>query len=131
MKGILLVSAFFIAFLSACGGNQPLYADNGNPGRIKAVFFYDDNHNGQMDGGESVLQAQQIAGISQEVSCPPSGTPIYQDSNANGVIEFDNLKPGKYCLALNNGFLPTTRMDQEVYVSSDQVTAVYFGIARP
>ena len=126
----LMVFVLTVVLLTACGGGQSVFTDNGNPGHIKAVFFYDDNRNGQMDDGESGLQAQQIAGMAQETSCPPTSTPVYHDSDSNGIIEFNDLRPGKYCLYLNNGFLPTTKLTQEVYVSSDQVTTVYFGIVK-
>lgn len=125
-----LVFVFMLVLLTACGESAPPYVDNGNPGQIKAVFFYDDNGNGQMDDGEEGVQAQQIAGMSQEISCPPTSTPVFEDSDSSGAIEFNDLKPGKYCLYLNNGFLPTTKQTQEVYVSSDQVTTVYFGVTR-
>lgn len=126
----LLVLVSMLILLTACGQSQPPYVDNGTPGRIKAVFFYDNNWNGKMEEGETGLQAQLIAGLSQEVSCPPTSAPVFRDSDSNGVIEFNNLKPGKYCLYLNNGFLPTTSLTREVYVSSDLVTIVFFGIAK-
>jgi uncharacterized protein (DUF2141 family) len=126
----LLVFVLMLVLLTACGASEPPYTGNGNPGQIKAVFFYDDNKNGNMDSGEMGVQAQAIAGISQEVSCPPSGTPVYADTDASGTLEFRDLKPGKYCLYLNNGFLPTTKLTREVYVSSDRVTNVFFGIVK-
>ncbi|MDP1604825.1 MAG: hypothetical protein Q8M03_16355 [Legionella sp.] len=116
--------------LTACGENGPPYTDNGNPGQIKAFFFYDDNKNGVMDNGEEGVQGQSIAGLSQEVSCPPSSAPTFFDSDANGVHEIKDLKPGKYCLYLNNGYTPVTKLTQEAYVSSDMVTTIYFGLAR-
>lgn len=126
----LLVFGLMLILLTACGESKPPYVDNGNPGHIKAVFFYDDNRNGQMDASETSVYAEQIVGISQEVSCPPTSTPIFHDSDSSGVIQFNDLKPGKYCLYLSNGFLPTSKLTQEVYVSSEQVTTVYFGIAK-
>jgi hypothetical protein len=126
----LLVFGLILVLLTACGESEPPYTDNGNPGQIKAIFFFDDNKNGQQDDGETGVQAQSIVGIAQEVSCPPTSTPSYVDTDANGVYEFKDLKPGKYCLYLNNGFTPVTKMTQEVYVSSDMVTTVYFGLGR-
>jgi len=126
----LLVFLFVLVLLTSCGKSEPPYLDNGNPGQIKAVFFYDDNKNGKMDEGESGVQAQDIVGIAQEISCPPSGTPSFVDSDVSGVYVFDDLKPGKYCLYLNNGFTPVTSLTQEVYVSSDKVTTTYFGLGR-
>jgi hypothetical protein len=126
----LLLFVLALVFLTACGESKPPYTDNGNPGQIRAVFFYDDNKNGIMDNGEAGFQGQSIAGMSKEVSCPPTNTPTYFDSDANGIHQIDNLKPGKYCLYLNNGYTPVTKLTQEVYVSSDTVTTVYFGLAR-
>jgi hypothetical protein len=125
----LLVFSLLLVLLAACE-REPSYVDNGNPGQIKAVFFYDDNKNARMDAGEAGVQAQAIVGIAQEISCPPSSTPSYVNTDASGMHEFNDLKPGKYCLYLNNGFLPTTKLTQEVYVSSDLTTTVYFGIVR-
>ncbi len=126
----LLIFGLMLVLLTACGEDKPQYTDNGKPGHIKAVFFYDDNKNGEMDTGEEGVQAQAIVGIAQEISCPPTSTPSYVDSDASGVYEFNDLTPGKYCLYLNNGFTPVTKLTQEVYVSSDQVTTVYFGLGR-
>jgi len=126
----LLVFGLILVLLTACGESEPPYTDNGNPGQIKAIFFFDDNKNGQQDDGETGVQAQSIVGIAQEISCPPTSTPSYVDTDANGVYEFKDLKPGKYCLYLNNGFTPVTKLTQEVYVSSDVVTTVYFGLGR-
>ena len=126
----LLVFGLMLVLLTACGESEPPFTDNGNPGQIKAIFFFDDNKNGQQDDGETGVQAQSIVGIAQEVSCPPTSTPSYVDTDANGVYEFKDLKPGKYCLYLNNGFTPVTKLTQEVYVSSDMVTTVYFGMGR-
>lgn len=128
MKRFLIFSLIFV-LLTACGESEPPFTDNGNPGQVKAVFFYDDNKNGILDTGEEGVQAQLIGGISG-VSCPPNEKPTFIDSNVNGVYEFKDLQPGKYCVYLNNGFMPVTRMVQEVYVSSDAVTTVYFGLAR-
>ncbi|RJP51296.1 MAG: hypothetical protein C4583_08990 [Anaerolineaceae bacterium] len=125
----LLVFVLLIVLLTACQ-EQPTYVDNGTPGQIRAVFFFDDNKNGVMDDGEAGVQAQAIVGIAQEISCPPTSTPSFVDTDASGVHEFKNLKPGKYCLYLNNGFSPTTKLTQEAYVSSDLTTMVFFGIVR-
>ena len=65
----LLVFILSLAFLAGCQ-SQPDYTDNGNPGQIKAVIFYDDNRNGAMDDDETGAQTE--VGISQDVSCPPS-----------------------------------------------------------
>jgi hypothetical protein len=126
----LALFGLMLVLLTACGESEPPYTDNGNSGQIKVVFFYDDNKNGVMDESEVGVQGQSIAGLSQEVSCPPTSTPTYFDSDANGIHQIDNLKPGKYCLYLNNGYTPVTKLTQEAYVSSDMTTTVYFGLAR-
>lgn len=126
---LLPVFILILVLITACGESAPPFTDNGNPGQIRAVFFYDDNKNGVMDNEEEGVQARLIGGIS-DVSCPPGEKPSFTDSDANGVIEFKNLQPGRYCVNLNNGFTPVTKLGQEVYVSSDMVTVVYFGLAR-
>ena len=123
-----LLCGLMLVLLTACGESKPPFTDNGNPGQIKATVFYDDNKNGVLDSGEVGAQAQAILAISQDVSCPPTTIPPFVDTDANGTLEFKDLKPGKYCIALSNGFLPTTKLTQEVYVSSDLVTTVTFGI---
>ena len=126
----LIVFCLLFALVTACGPSEPLFTDNGNPGQIKVIAFYDDNKNGSMDNGEVAVQAEAIIAISQEISCPPANVPPFVDTDANGVHQFTDLKPGKYCIALSNGFNPTTKLTQEVYVNSDAVTEVTFGIAR-
>ncbi|MBC7879297.1 MAG: hypothetical protein H7Y59_19175 [Anaerolineales bacterium] len=126
MKRLLIFTLLF-TLLTGCDSKPP-YTDNGNPGQIKAVVFYDDNKNGTMDSGETGA-SQQVA-ISQEVSCPPSSLPDYVPTDANGEIVFKDLKPGKYCVATDYGFGFTTKLTQEVYVSSDLVTTVMFGLVR-
>jgi len=125
----LLAFVLALTLLTACD-SEPTYIDNGNLGQIKVIVFYDDNKNGMFDDGESGTQIQEVIGIAQEISCPPSSTPSYMNTDANGVLEFNELKPGKYCLYLNNGFNPVTKFTQEVYVSSDMITNVYFGLGR-
>ena len=126
----LLVFVLALILLTACGESEPPYVDNGNPGQVKAVIFYDDNRDGKKDADEAGVQAQEIVRITQELSCVPAGLPSFENTDANGVYEFTSLKPGKYCVVLNNGFNLTTKQTQEVYVSSEQVTTVYFGITR-
>ncbi len=127
MKRLLVVS-LWLGFLAGCA-SQPLYTDNGNSGQIKAVVFYDDNKNGVIDGAETGFQTQ--VALSQEVSCPPTGKPDWVDTDASGVHVYQDLKPGKYCVFSRGGGGGTTRLTQEVYVSSDQTTTVVFGEVRP
>jgi hypothetical protein len=126
MKSFLVI-VLALALLAGCQ-SQPPYTDNGNPGQIKVVAFYDANKNGAMDSGETGAQARFA--ISQEVSCPPSGTPSYAETDTTGVLLFKDLKPGRYCVFIDNGFMITTKMTQEVYVSSDLVTTVMFGMVK-
>jgi len=123
----ILVFGLVLVLLAACT-SQPTYTDNGNPGQIKAVVFYDDNKNGVMDGGE--VGAPQRVAISQDVSCPPTTTPNFIGTDASGVVTFNDLKPGMYCVFVDNGSGMTTKLTNQVYVSSDMVTTVYFGVVR-
>ena len=90
-------------------------------------MFYDDNKNETMDDGEKGVP-QRIA-ITQEVSCTPA-SPKFVPTDGNGEVFFKDLKPGKYCIAVNNGYGMTTKMQLQVYVSSDLVTVVPFGVVR-
>jgi uncharacterized protein (DUF2141 family) len=127
MKLLMWFTVFF-TLLAGCS-SQPAFVDNGNPGQIKAVVFYDDNKNSTMDAGE--IGAPLRVAISQEVSCPPSGTPNFVETDANGETIFTELKPGKYCVFVDNNSGMTTKMNQEGYVSSDQELVVMFGVVRP
>lgn len=129
MKRITFLRMILFLVLAGCG-TQPTYTDNGNPGQIEVTVFYDDNKNGKLDSGESGAPVE--AGISQDISCPPSSQDknIYSNADANGIALFENLKPGKYCVGLNGNYSNTTKMTLEVYVSSDRRTMVSFGIAR-
>ena len=128
MKRLLIVGLMLV-LLVGCK-SQPPYTDNGNPGQVKAVVFFDDNKNGTMDSGETGTQSQ--VAISQEVSCPPTGNPNWTATDSNGTYIFKDLKPGKYCvIPFGNGLSFTTKMTQEVYVNSDLMTTVMFGIEKP
>lgn len=122
-----LVFVLLLALLTSCD-RKPQYTDNGNPGQIKAVVFYDDNKNGTMDSGET--GAPQRVAITQEVTCTPTGTPNFVQTDVNGVTMFRDLKPGMYCVFIDNGYGMTTKMDYQVYVSSDLVTTVMFGVVK-
>ena len=117
-----------LTLLTGCQ-SQPTHIDNGNPGQLKAIVFYDDNKNGAVDNGESGTQAK--VAIAQEVSCPPINDPNWMDTDSSGVVLFEDLKPGKYCVfPFSNGLAMSTKMTQEVYVSSDAITTIIFGIVR-
>ena len=51
-----------------------------------------------MDANESGVQAQNIATISQEISCVPPNPPSSINTDANGRYEFKDLKSGQYCV---------------------------------
>jgi len=116
-----------IVLLTACGKSEPAYTDNGNPGQIKTIIFIDSNKNGVLDGNEKGVQAQ--VSVSQEVSCPPTSQPKWMDTDATGVYIFESLKPGKYCVIQNSNYSVTSKMTQEVYVSSDTVTTVTWTVS--
>jgi uncharacterized protein (DUF2141 family) len=126
----LLTFGLLLVLLTACSKSKPAYTDNGNPGQIKAVVFYDDNKNGTMDSGE--IGAQVEVGISQDVSCPASSMDKITifNADANGVALMKDIKPGKYCVAVNGNYSMTTKLTQDVYVSSDLVVTVMFGIVK-
>ncbi len=119
--------AFLLALLFSCT-TRPPYTDTGKPGQIKVIAFYDDNKNGVMDEGESGSPTK--VAISQEVSCPPSGNPSWIDTDTAGKYTFQDLEPGSYCVISLGAQSYTTRAAQEVYVSSDLVTTVVFGLLR-
>ena len=122
-----LAAAFIL--LAGCE-QQPTYTDNGNPGAIKATVFFDDNKNGTMDGNETGAPVE--IGVSQDISCPPSSLDknTFSRADTTGVAFIGSLKPGKYCVGLNGNYSNTTRMNLQVFVSSDLITVVAFGIVR-
>ncbi len=123
----LLVFGILVALLVACGKNAPAYTDNGNPGKIKVVVFTDSNQNGVLDNNEKGLQVKTA--LMQEISCPGTSQPAWQDSDANGVYIFNDLKPGKYCVIINTDRSVTSKMTQEVYVSSDATTTATWTVS--
>ncbi|HEY5729734.1 MAG TPA: SdrD B-like domain-containing protein [Anaerolineales bacterium] len=126
----LLVSVLVIAFLTACGESDPLFTDNGNPGHIKAVVFFDENQNGIMDGGEKGAPSIRLA-LGDQVGCTSStGSLSFIPTDSNGVVNFNDLKPGLYCVGIDNGYKTTTKLNLDAYVSSDMVTTVMFGVIR-
>jgi len=125
----LLVFVLSLVLLTSCQSG-PAYTDNGNPGQIKAIVFYDDNRNGTMDGGETGVQTK--VGISQDVSCPASNEDAvtYRETDADGVALFQDLKPGKYCVVPYGNPTMTTKLTREIFVSSDTITTVVFGMIQ-
>ena len=128
MKRLMVIVVFF-SLLAGCQ-SQPPYVDNGNSGQIKVVVFYDDNRNGALDSGE--MSGQFEVGISQDISCPPSSLKknTFSTTNETGVVLFNDLKPGKYCVGLKGNYSMTTKATQDIYVSSDMITTVAVGVVR-
>jgi uncharacterized protein (DUF2141 family) len=123
----LLVFVFLVALLAACAKSAPPYTDNGHPGQIKVNVFVDSNQNGVLDGNERGLQVKTT--LMQEVSCPGTSQPTWQDTDASGVYTFKDLKPGKYCVMIDTDQSVTSKMTQEVYVSSDDTTTATWTVA--
>lgn len=127
MKRLLFLGFVVVVLLAACARSAPPYTDNGNPGQIKVIVFVDGNQNGVLDGNEQGLQAKTA--IMQEISCPGTSQPAWQDTDASGVYTFKDLKPGKYCVIVNADRNITSKMTQEVYVSSDASTTATWTVA--
>jgi len=126
----LLVFILTLVLLTACGDSEPQFTDNGNPGHIKAVVFYDDNQNGIMDSGETGAPSIRLA-IADQVGCTTStGILTFIPTDADGVVNFNDLKPGLYCVAIDNGYKTTSKLNLDAFVSSDAVTTVMFGVIR-
>jgi hypothetical protein len=126
----LLVFVLFLVLLTACGESEPPFTDNGNPGQIRAIVFYDENQNGIMDGGETGAPSHRLA-LADRVGCSSStGSFTYIPTDSNGVVNFNDLKPGLYCVGIDNGYKTTTKLTLDAYVSSDKVTTIMFGVVR-
>jgi len=126
----LLIFGLMLVLLTACGESEPPYTDNGNPGQIKAVVFFDENQNGIIDGSETGAPSHRLA-LADQVGCSSStGTLNFVPTDSNGAVIFSDLKPGRYCVAIDNGYRTTTKLNLDAYVSSDMITTVYFGIIR-
>jgi hypothetical protein len=128
MKKLILFGLLGV-MLAGCA-SAPTITDNGNPGQIKAIVFYDTNRNGKLDSGETGPQIR--VGVSQDVSCPPSNDQLihWTATDANGVALIKDLNPGKYCVFADGNLGATTQMTLEVYLSSDQEVVVTFGVVK-
>jgi uncharacterized protein (DUF2141 family) len=129
MKRLLLLSLLVCLLLASCSTSQPKIVDNGKPGQIKVTVFVDKNGNGKLDQGESGAQDQ--VGISQYLSCPAThdNKITKAETDANGEVVFQNLKPGQYCvMGPGNSQTMTTKMTVEVNLSSEQTVEVIFGV---
>lgn len=123
---------FFVllAVVLASCAKAPTITDNGNPGQIKVIVFYDTNRNGKLDSGETGPQIR--VGVSQDVSCPASTDNLisWTPTDANGVTTIKDLKPGKYCVGVDGNIGATTALTVNVYLSSDQEAVVVFGLVK-
>jgi hypothetical protein len=74
------------------------------PGRLTGYVFHDYNGNGHIDSGEPFMLGVQIrlgAG-----GCPSSG---YSDDTTDmSGFSFDGLPPGRYCVSVDEGTLPSS-----------------------
>jgi len=126
----LLVFVLMLVLLTTCGESEPSFTDNGNPGHIKAVVFFDENQNGIMDDEDIGAPSIRLA-LADQVGCTSStGSLNFVPTDADGVVNFSDLKPGRYCVGIDNGYKTTTKLNLDAYVSSDVVTTVMFGIVR-
>ena len=83
-----------------------------------------------MDEGEALLVDEEI-GISQDISCPAGNMDkvTIGRTDSSGEVSFSGLPAGKYCIAYMGGKSMTTKLTVQVYLSSEQVTQVFFGIS--
>lgn len=128
---LLPVFVMLLALLSGCQGQgAALFTDNGNPGQVKAVVFHDKNSNGKLESGEKGAQVE--VAITQDIACLMTikDKTTVVSTDIDGVAIFSGLNPGKYCVAPFGNYGMTTKMTQEVFVSSDAVTSVVFGIVE-
>ena len=125
---MVLMIAFLITGCST--PSQAQINDNGKPGQIKAIVFFDANRNGAKDQGESGLTDH--VSISQEISCPPANykKTTTNETDADGETVFKDLKPGRYCVAYMGSKGVTTKMTVEVALSSEQTAQVAFGLSE-
>ena len=91
----LFIFVLFLAVFTGCS-SQPAFVDNGSPGQVQVVVYYDENHNSAMDANESGTQAK--LGISQDISCPPGNREkiTWILTEVNGIGLFEDQKPGKF-----------------------------------
>jgi hypothetical protein len=127
---VMLLMGLVIAGCGSTGQTQTKITDNGKPGQIKAIVFYDANRNGTQDQGEPGLTDN--VSISQDVSCPPSNLKNISraDSDTTGVAVFSGLKPGRYCVAYMGTRGLTTKLTDLVDLSSEQEIQVVFGASE-
>jgi hypothetical protein len=119
----LMVLALLISSCSA----EPEIFDNGNPGQINVVVFLDENRNGVKDQGEPGVIDR--VGLSQEKSCPAIDKETIVETSTSGETMYKDLQPGIYCVAYMGSKGVTTKLNVDVYLSSEQVAQVAFGLS--
>ena len=99
----LMLSVNLLLVLVAACSSVPEIIDNGNPGQIKVIVYFDDNRDGMMDAGEPGLVDE--VGISQDVSCPAGSMDLVTvaKTDSSGEAIFSDLEPGRYCVAYMGG----------------------------
>ena len=114
-------------FITGCSSSKSEIKDNGHPGQIKAIVFYDANHNRIQDPGEPGLKDR--VSLSQDFSCPATDSKkmTIVETDANGETVIGDLKPGHYCVAYSGDSTMTTKLTNEIDLSSEQTIQVIFG----
>jgi hypothetical protein len=127
MKKCIALGIVIGLLLMGCE-SEPEIVDTGQPGTIRVVVFADANRNDIYDEGEGV--PNQLVGISQDLSCPAGNieTVTKLNTDVNGEAYFEGLEPGKYCVMYMGSGKATTKLTHEIYLSSEQVLPVGFGI---
>jgi hypothetical protein len=83
-----------------------------------------------MDNDETGAPSHRLA-LADQVGCSSStGTLNFVPTDPDGIVIFSDLKPGGYCVAIDNGYKTTTKLNLDAYVSSDLVTTVMFGVIK-
>ncbi len=99
-------------------GNAPVHGD------LVVYKFLDENENGLYDEGEEMLPDWAFTLYDGDGVEIDSGV-----TDENGEIVFDDLKPGDYSAAetLQEGWVNTTDLEQDVTVVSGEVSELWFG----
>lgn len=115
-------------------GAPPLASPQAGPlqvlpptGEIVAYLFADLNGDGRRDGDEAGLSGWQVQLFTGE-GC--SGDSVRAAiTNEQGTVTFSDLRPGRYWVreALQDGWLNTTALCQELPVSAGEMAEVQFG----
>ena len=128
MKNIVFVILTMILVVGC--SPKPEIIDNGQPGEIWVKVFMDENRNGKLDQNEPGIIER--VGISQDISCPAGNINevTIVDTDTNGEFLFAELEPGVYCVALMSNRVVSTKLANQVPLSSEEVIRVHFGITE-